>query len=127
MSILTFKTPELFKRYQDGILDQPVKTILRDIAMEFGKITVTCLDRNPEQNAAVGGVNNSKHLINPVTGKCEAVDWVISRILVDNPNAIIEYVKKHFKGVDILYHDSGTGFHFHLEKDLKGFPAVQIF
>lgn len=98
--------------WESGILDHRLKTVLRDLAFEFGGLWLTCLDRTAERNTELGGVPNSRHLMN-ARGKCEAADFVLMEAELDN--GVVSYVGTHFGGVQILHHDVRSGLHFHIE------------
>jgi len=109
------------KSTQEGwnkLLDHRLKTALRDIAFEFGGIWITCLDRDAAKNEQLGGVKNSKHLLN-ADGKCQAADFVLMDAALND--GVIDYVKRYYSGLGIIFHNVKTGLHFHVEikKDVQ--------
>ena len=110
MALISFSN-NTRQSWESGILDHRLKTVLRDIAFEFGGIWLTCIDRSVEHNAAVGGVNSSRHLLN-AQGKCEAADFVLMNPALNS--GVEDYARRHFSGLFVLFHDVNSGLHFHL-------------
>lgn len=83
-----------------------------------GTVRITSLVHHGE----AGRVSNSKHQINPRTGKCEAAD-VNPDYGVINANLwrmqAKQFLDAHFQGLDTLIHAvAGGAEHLHIEIDL---------
>jgi hypothetical protein len=115
------------RRFWDGdeafLVDERLRFILRSLSVKFDEITVTCLVRLPADNASVGGHPKSKHIptSNP-SKRCEACDFVCKTNMQD----VLDYTRDHLRQVDILYHDSGSGDHFHIELEANSVIRVEI-
>ena len=72
-------------------------------------VIVTCLIRSVSENKADGGVPQSSHLT------ARAGDFVVPGILLKEAQELIGYVQKYWGPmICIVYHDAGSGFHFHI-------------
>lgn len=77
---------------------------LQQMSSMFPGLKITSGFRDPDHNAAVGGVANSRHLSG------EATDWVGSQ--KDMQNALAW--AKNNGAVEALIHDAGSGWHLHV-------------
>lgn len=77
---------------------------------ERSKISLTSGYRNPERNAAAGGVKNSFHL----TG--QALDADLSHLSPERREEVVATARANGFN-DALYHDVGSGYHLHLGGD----------
>lgn len=75
---------------------------LLDIARKDPRVHVTSGYRTPEHNAAVGGVPNSQH------PDGTALDFVA-------PGMSLKEAQAMFPGEKVMYHNAGSGFHFHVQ------------
>lgn len=87
------------------VLRQIIQNMNDELAARGYTMTVTGGARSPEHNAEVNGVPNSLHL----TGNAVDLDANVPDGLLE------ELAEKH--GLDYLWHDAGTGMHFHVEMD----------
>lgn len=87
----------------DGLQDS-AKTGTQQLMGAFPGLRFTSGYRDPQRNAAAGGVKNSKHL----TG--QASDFVGSE---EEMQAAAAWAKA--RGAKVLVHDSGSGRHLHIE------------
>ncbi len=102
----------LFEDIEDEGLQRTNPALVRivqemndELAGQGYSLTVTGGARSEEHNAEVNGDPNSKHL----TGN--AVD-----LYADVPDGLLEEMaEKH--GLSYLWHDAGTGMHFHVQMD----------
>jgi uncharacterized protein YcbK (DUF882 family) len=97
----------------DGVIDGRLRALLLELAHYCWRqynthLTITCLNRTPEENERVGGIKYSAHL----SGRAADIrSGNIKRYIAD--------IKDHLKGVwgDAVYvvaHDSGRGHHLHI-------------
>ena len=122
--MITFKSERLRKEFSDDITDR-LRFILYAVDgysvqhYRYG-IRITELIRTPEENEAVDGVFNSKHLANK-DDKAEAADFVYSsgRVPLDWDDNIKAFIGGSLWGVDVVITPHGTGVHVHLECDPK--------
>ena len=127
MSLIGFKSPRIVSEWANQT-DERLKIILRAMSVFMGGLRITCLVRTPEENMGMGGVPNSKHLPDPVTGLCCAADLNPS---YDEKNLeywrerFRGYIKQHFVGIDVVIHE-GTKTHVHLEIDTLNIPDSSI-
>jgi uncharacterized protein YcbK (DUF882 family) len=83
---------------------------INDVEAALGnKIRVTSTIRTPEQNAAVGGVPNSKHLVS----RALAVDFVPVSWTKEITDVVKKIANNH--GYGYLDHNVSTGRHIHCE------------
>jgi hypothetical protein len=75
---------------------------LAAIAAGIPGARITSGQRDPAHNAAVGGVPNSQHIAGT------ALDFVA-------PGVSLEDVRAKFPGEQVLYHDAGSGLHYHVQ------------
>ncbi len=114
MAAISFATGMLNK-WESGQIYQPIKIIVRDLGLQFSGVLVTSLNRTPDGNAANSGVSNSKHVPeNCPSGQCEAVDFVFYKEKITE-EIVRGYLKAHYQGISLTYHDVGSGMHYHLE------------
>lgn len=121
--MLVFKnypSPEAYNLSEEfhTSLDPLARFAVEDLAAALDKqfgipLTVTCVLRTPDENAAVGGIQKSAHIPGP-DGFGRAVDL---RLLPD-PKAeafILAYVALRWGPVvHFIRHNAGTGPHYHM-------------
>ena len=86
-------------------LVQIVQAMNDELAAKGYTLTVTGGARSEEHNAEVNGDPHSKHL----TGNAVDLD-------ADVPDGLLEEIAERH-GVSYLWHDAGTGMHFHMQLD----------
>ena len=105
-----------YKEYvcHDGV-DRRIRAVLKWAEATFGDILVTCLGRTEDENVAVGGVENSFHLIRedrPVM----AVDFKVKKF------GGTGYVKRSlistFAGIQVVEYDDFV--HIEIDGDPEG-------
>jgi len=75
---------------------------LVSIATRDPRVRVTSTYRDPEHNAEVNGVPNSQHI------KGTAIDFVA-------PGMSLKEAQAMFPGETVIYHNAGSGYHFHVQ------------
>ena len=125
MAALTFNDAHLKDSWNSERISERLRFVLRSLGVKYDGIVVTCLDRDKKHNKSVGGVLHSKHVPeNNWSGKCEAADFVLVNSIP--PADVLSYCKDHLHYVDVIYHDVGSGKHFHLECDPPKALHVEI-
>lgn len=121
--LIQFNSERLLNEWYEKT-DERLLILLRNLAMKFGGIRLTCLVRTKEENdllTKVGAVKNSRHLLNNTTGKCEAADINPRRNYKDNEEGwrsrIKFYLDTHTTGIQTIIQTHGTAPHIHIEID----------
>lgn len=113
------------KHWDSEKVSEVLRIIVRSLAVKFDGLVITCLVRDKDKNKSVNGVANSKHVpSNNRSDKCEAADFMLINNLP--PSDLLNYCKAHFRYVDVIYHDKGSGKHYHLEVDTPKALNVEI-
>lgn len=131
VELLLCNTERIKKELNDGLLDPRVLVALlaTDTYMRYmtgHRVRLTSLAFDPEKDKVAGRLSNTLHRINPVTKCCEAADfnpsWTLSTrsLWEDWRQTAVAFIKKHFKGLDIVCHGEEDNRHNHLEADPKG-------
>ena len=96
---------DIKKGVDTGGVDRRVMLVLRLLTNMVGDFTVTCLRRSEDENAEVGGVTNSLHLVGQAADIWFSDDVIYSRAM--------GALGSNFGGVQFLYHKN----HLHIEID----------
>lgn len=120
--LISFKKERLVREFAESITSR-LRFILYAAAgwtmQKYGYgIKITELLRTPEENEAVGGVFNSKHLAN-AQGLAEAADFVFAsgKVPLEWDNELKAFLDASLDGVDVVIIPHGTAAHVHLEVD----------
>ena len=106
---------------QPGVEDSDLSGVNSDLRGNFDsladylhkqgyQIEVSSGRRSVENNAASNGASNSNHL------NGEAIDFIVNG---DYDPKEVETLARQY-GLKVLYHDAGSGLHFHVENDSDG-------
>jgi hypothetical protein len=126
MAVISFASEKVKNDWYGNRVSERLRVIIRALAMKFDGITITCLVRDLAENARVGGAAHSRHVpINNKSRKCEACDFIPKQEAFMGKK-IEDYVRGHFTQVVILWHNAGSGFHYHLHCNGENGMQVQI-
>lgn len=118
------KDPDISYSIQAGVEDNDLSGVNPNLRGNFNELAadlhgqgydleVSSGWRSPENNAAADGVPDSKHLGEDGFGTGQAIDFVING---EFDQTEIEKIIQEY-GMKVLYHDVGSGLHFHVEMD----------
>lgn len=116
MATISFNKGKLDEWESDEVAES-IRVIVSRIAVKFGGVYVTSLIRSRFKNAGVKGKSKSRHISeNNESGRCSACDFVLqAESTPDLVAKVVGYVNETFAQVYIEFHDTGSGYHFHLQ------------
>jgi len=133
MVAVQFKSVRIAREWASDEVSPVLKFILRSCGVYKEGVRITCLIRTDEENDAVGGVKNSKHVINRRNPQCTAVDvnppWSLEKSKWEKwRHDLADYIMTHLRGVQVIIHGEGDNRHAHIEIDLLSClcPTVQF-
>lgn len=111
--------------WEMGLVDDRLMFAFYALDSYMGGIRITSL---VDRGNVPGRVKNTKHKINPRTGKCEAGDTNPPRN-EKNPRAwrfkAKTFIDNHTEGIDAVIHGIGSNEHLHVEIDPRP-PRVGV-
>ena len=127
MEHIQFKTDK--EREQWDRLDPRVRGLLLAVgAWQFAKfgidLVVTCIIRDTDENARVGGRPQSAHVLTPGQIWARAVDIRNTNLDTDQRRARRDFILTHWNWkvmppmIHVIDHDSGAGDHTHINLNL---------
>ena len=126
MNYIQFKTDRIASEYET-LLDYRLRAMLLEQAhWQFNTfaspLIITCIGRTPEENAGVGGVEHSAHLILPghMVRAADVRSWNIPITKMGLwLSRLLRWNDKLPGFVHAIYHSARTGPHFHVNINME--------